>query len=224
MKLVVATILATRVALIARVRCRPAPQRTQCDVPQSFIRRQRSRARDTNEVKDPAPAGYQRDRFGIVGAWRRPRRRALCLSGTARGSAQAAPAGRHRNQGYRARSVAADHRRNGAGPGKILADDKPALVIWQAGTADALSGVEPEDFARSLDDGVERDSGRRRRRHPDEHAIQPAHRIDARRLGLCRRHAVGRPAARRVVVRSPWRSCITGTTRDVRPLYRHQEL
>jgi lysophospholipase L1-like esterase len=42
-----------------------------------------------------------------------------------------------------------------AGLEKILADDKPALVIWQAGTADALSGIEPEDFRSSLDDGVD---------------------------------------------------------------------
>lgn len=38
---------------------------------------------------------------------------------------------------------------------KILADDKPSLVVWQAGTADALNGVEPEDFRVSLDDGVD---------------------------------------------------------------------
>jgi hypothetical protein len=37
---------------------------------------------------------------------------------------------------------------------KILADDQPALVIWQAGTTDAMTGVEPEDFRNSLDDGV----------------------------------------------------------------------
>jgi hypothetical protein len=42
------------------------------------------------------------------------------------------------------------------GLGKILSDDKPALVIWQSGTADALSGVEPEDFRASLDDGVDK--------------------------------------------------------------------
>jgi hypothetical protein len=38
---------------------------------------------------------------------------------------------------------------------KILAEDKPSLVVWQAGTADALSGVEPEDFRASLDQGVD---------------------------------------------------------------------
>jgi hypothetical protein len=42
-----------------------------------------------------------------------------------------------------------------AGLEKILADDKPSLVVWQAGTADALEGVEPEDFRASLDDGVD---------------------------------------------------------------------
>jgi hypothetical protein len=41
------------------------------------------------------------------------------------------------------------------GLGKVLSDDKPSLVIWQAGTSDALSGVEPEDFRTSLDQGVE---------------------------------------------------------------------
>ena len=43
-----------------------------------------------------------------------------------------------------------------AGLAKILADDKPSLVIWQAGTADALSGVEPEEFHSSLDEGVDK--------------------------------------------------------------------
>jgi hypothetical protein len=38
---------------------------------------------------------------------------------------------------------------------KILADDRPALVIWQAGTVDALHGVEPEDFRTSLDQGLD---------------------------------------------------------------------
>jgi hypothetical protein len=37
---------------------------------------------------------------------------------------------------------------------KIIADDKPSLVIWQTGTADAINGVAPEDFRVSLDDGV----------------------------------------------------------------------
>ena len=39
---------------------------------------------------------------------------------------------------------------------KILADDKPSLVIWQAGTADAINGVETEDFRVGLEDGVDK--------------------------------------------------------------------
>jgi hypothetical protein len=42
-----------------------------------------------------------------------------------------------------------------AGLKKVLTDDKPALVIWQAGTADALNGVEPDDFRTSLDNGID---------------------------------------------------------------------
>jgi lysophospholipase L1-like esterase len=38
---------------------------------------------------------------------------------------------------------------------KILADEKPSLVIWQAGTVDAMRGVEPDEFRATLDDGVD---------------------------------------------------------------------
>jgi len=38
---------------------------------------------------------------------------------------------------------------------KILSEDHPALVIWQAGTVDALRGVEPDDFRTSLDQGLD---------------------------------------------------------------------
>ena len=37
----------------------------------------------------------------------------------------------------------------------ILAADKPALVVWQAGTFDAVRGIEPEEFSASLVAGVE---------------------------------------------------------------------
>jgi hypothetical protein len=39
---------------------------------------------------------------------------------------------------------------------KILAEDHPSLVIWQAGTADAINGIETEDFRSSLEDGIEK--------------------------------------------------------------------
>jgi len=38
----------------------------------------------------------------------------------------------------------------------VLGDAKPALVIWQTGTADALRGIDPDDFRASLDDGIDK--------------------------------------------------------------------
>ena len=96
---------------------------------------------------------------------------------------------------------------------KILTDDQPALVIWQAGTVDALRGVEPEDFRISLDQGIDAIAAADADVDHDEHAVQSAHRIHARRFRLRRRHALGGRAARRRAVRSAWRSCVTGAMR-----------
>jgi lysophospholipase L1-like esterase len=38
---------------------------------------------------------------------------------------------------------------------KLLMDVKPALVIWQTGTVDAMRGVAPEEFRATLEEGVE---------------------------------------------------------------------
>ncbi len=38
---------------------------------------------------------------------------------------------------------------------RIVADSKPALVIWQTGTADAIRGVDPDEFRVALDAGVD---------------------------------------------------------------------
>src|SRR5262249_43952806 len=38
---------------------------------------------------------------------------------------------------------------------KILMEEKPALVIWQSGTVDAISGVDPEDYRATLEQGVD---------------------------------------------------------------------
>lgn len=43
-----------------------------------------------------------------------------------------------------------------AGLKKILGRDKPDLVVWQAGTVDAIRGVGPEDFGNTVDHGVAR--------------------------------------------------------------------
>jgi lysophospholipase L1-like esterase len=41
------------------------------------------------------------------------------------------------------------------GMGKVLADEKPDLVIWQTGTIDAIRRIEPDDFRAALEDGIE---------------------------------------------------------------------
>jgi hypothetical protein len=42
---------------------------------------------------------------------------------------------------------------------KLLADDKPNLVIWQTGTYEALRGTDPEEFRAAVSDGVEKLQG-----------------------------------------------------------------
>jgi lysophospholipase L1-like esterase len=37
----------------------------------------------------------------------------------------------------------------------IVSTDKPALLIWQTGTVDAIRGVDPESFRSAIEDGVE---------------------------------------------------------------------
>jgi lysophospholipase L1-like esterase len=38
---------------------------------------------------------------------------------------------------------------------KILMEEKPRLVIWQSGTVDAITGVDPEEYRTTLEEGVE---------------------------------------------------------------------
>lgn len=42
-----------------------------------------------------------------------------------------------------------------AGIPEILTTKKPALVIWQSGTADAIRGIDPEDYRTALEEGTE---------------------------------------------------------------------
>ncbi len=39
---------------------------------------------------------------------------------------------------------------------RIISESAPALVVWQTGTADAIRGVDPEEFRGALDDGVDK--------------------------------------------------------------------
>lgn len=41
-----------------------------------------------------------------------------------------------------------------AGLGKLVEERKPALVVWQTGTYDAMRSVDPEDFRNAVDEGV----------------------------------------------------------------------
>jgi GDSL-like lipase/acylhydrolase family protein len=41
------------------------------------------------------------------------------------------------------------------GMAKLLVDEKPDLVIWQAGTIDAIRRVEPDDFRAALEEGID---------------------------------------------------------------------
>lgn len=38
---------------------------------------------------------------------------------------------------------------------RVLSEVKPALVIWQTGTADAIRGVDPDEFRAALDEGAD---------------------------------------------------------------------
>ena len=37
---------------------------------------------------------------------------------------------------------------------RIMVDAKPALVVWQTGTADAIRGIDPDEFRSAMDEGV----------------------------------------------------------------------
>src|ERR1700683_3903291 len=58
-------------------------------------------------------------------------------------------------KGRGARSAATNHRREGCRAEEDLGRGKPALILWQAGTFDAISGIDPEEFRTSLTEGVD---------------------------------------------------------------------
>jgi lysophospholipase L1-like esterase len=125
----------------------------ECDVPLSFLTSETDLAHVMNEIKDT-----HRLDISVIGSG------SSVLSGSD-GARFAYPARledvlKQRLPGNEIKVTAHVKSRETTkamvnGLDKILSDDKPALVIWQAGTADALSGVEPEDFRSSLDEGVE---------------------------------------------------------------------
>jgi hypothetical protein len=142
--------LVTAVALIDGAAAAAPTDR--CDVPDSFLSSENDLSHVTNAVK-----AHQRLDISIVGTG------SSALSGPD-GVRYAYPARleqalQQQLQGIAIKVTAhvqprATTAELAKGLPKILAEDKPSLVIWQTGTADAINGVAPEDFRTSLDDGV----------------------------------------------------------------------
>lgn len=148
------TLIQAIVATIALVNGAAAAESApNCDVPESLIAAESDLNRVTAAVKD-----HQRLVISVIGTG------SSALSGPD-GERFAYPA--QLEQALRARlpgneiKVIAHIERHlttadmAAGMPKILSEDRPSLVIWQAGTVDALRGVEPEDLRASLDQGLD---------------------------------------------------------------------
>jgi hypothetical protein len=148
----VIAVLAT-LALVNGAAAAEQIQAQACDVPESLMPAASDLTRVSNEIKD-----RHRLNISVVGSG------SSALSGP-EGARFAYPAQLERALKERLpgneikvtahvlpRQTTADM---AAGLPKILSDDQPALVIWQAGTVDALRGVEPEDFRTSLDQGLD---------------------------------------------------------------------
>lgn len=124
-----------------------------CDVPESFLPADVNLMRVANAIKDH----HQLD-ISVVGS------ASSALSGPdgARFAypAQLEQALRERLPGNEIKVTAHIQSRQttadmAASLANIVAEEHPVLVIWQAGTVDALRGVEPEDFRNSLDQGLD---------------------------------------------------------------------
>jgi hypothetical protein len=142
--------LITTVALIDGAAAASPTDR--CDVPDSFISSEIDLPNVTNAVKT-----HQRLDISVIGTG------SSALPGLD-GARYAYPARleealQQQLQGVTVKVIAHVQPRTSTadmvpGLAKILADDKPSLVIWQTGTTDAINGVAAEDFRVSLDDGV----------------------------------------------------------------------
>jgi ABC-type amino acid transport substrate-binding protein len=148
------TIVIAVLAIIALVNgAAAADSAPECDVPESLISTDSDLTRVTNEIKD-----RHRLDVSVVGTLSS----ALADPDGARFAypAQLAQALRERLPGNEIKVIAHVQPRQttadmASGLPKLLSEDRPALVIWQAGTVDALRGVEPEDFRNSLDQGLD---------------------------------------------------------------------
>ena len=141
----------------------------QCDVPESLIPAESELTRVANEIKD-----RHRLDISVVGS----ASSALTGPDGARFAypAQMEQALKQRLPGTEIKvTVHIQSRQTTADMVKvlptILSEDKPTLVIWQAGTVDAMRGVELEDFRTSLDQGIDAIAAANADANYDEHAI-----------------------------------------------------
>ena len=131
----------------------PPPAPPDCEVSESLIASEIDLTRVTNEIKD-----RHRLDISVVGSG------SSVLSGPD-GARFAYPARleavlRDRLPGNEIKVTAHVQLRQttaemAEGMKDVLAQDEPALVIWQAGTVDALRGIEPEEFRTSLETGID---------------------------------------------------------------------
>ena len=84
---------------------------------------------------------------------------------------------------------------------KLLLDEKPNLVVWQAGTFDALQGVDPEQFRASVADGVETLQAGGADVILMNMQYSPRTEFDDRARRVHRQHEMGRARARGAAVR-----------------------
>jgi hypothetical protein len=139
--------------LIGAAAAEPTPAAPDCDVAESLLSSEIDLARVTNEIKD-----RHRLDISVVGSG------SSTLPGPD-GARFAYPARleavlRERLPGNEIKVTAHVQLRQttaemASGMQAMLAEDKPALVIWQAGTVDALRGIELDDFRGSLETGIE---------------------------------------------------------------------
>ena len=141
------------IALMKSAAAAEPPATPDCEVSESFIASEIDLTRVTNEIKD-----RHRLDISVVGSG------SSVLSGPD-GARFAYPARleavlRDRLPGNEIKVTAHVQLRQttaemAEGMKDVLAQDKPALVIWQAGTVDALRGIEPEEFRTSLETGID---------------------------------------------------------------------
>ena len=149
----IASLLMTIALINGAAAAESTPATPGCDVPESFISTEIDLARVTNAIKE-----RRRLEISVIGSGSSvlPGPDGVRFAYPARLEATL----RERLPGNEIKVTAHVQLRQttaemAAGVPAILTEDKPALVIWQAGTVDALRGIEADDFRASLETGID---------------------------------------------------------------------